>query len=321
MDWKRFIKRLVFIFLSAFVLMFFSEFYFLNEEPAFSLIESLRNESAFLVLLGLLEFTALYAFFGYILFIAIDRFKVNTIVSLFLAGTLFGWWTEGVIIGVVYEAVPWSIAWPSIGWHAIVDVLFGYYFVRKLLQRNSYILTIFLAVGMGIFWGFWATWFWGEGVEAIAANDFILYAFVLTLILIAAYYLLDRLQPDSIRVTTVGIIIFGIMSLVGLVLITFSFGILPWVTMVPLTLLTLYLLQKRKTDISGTILSNQLGGKTKLLNVLILFLMPITASIVYRWIYLNDLRLPIGEIIPPLLMIIGALTYLLATMQILLKKR
>ena len=320
MNWKKHIKRLLYIFLSAFVLMFFSEYFFLNEEPAISLIESLRNESSFQVLLGLLEFTMIYAFFGYILFIAVDRFKINDLFSLFLAGILFGWWTEGIIIGVVYEAIPWSIAWPSIGWHAVVDVLVGYYFVRKILQKNNYLLTTALAIGMGIFWGFWATWFWGEGVEAIASNDFSLYAFFLTAILIASYFLLDRLQPKEIHITNLGIVIFSVLSLAGLILISFQFGILPWITLAPLTILTFFLLHQNRSESHSNILSTRLAGKAKLLNVSLLFLMPIIASILYRWIYANDIQLPIGEIIPPLLMVIGGAAYIISILRILIRK-
>jgi hypothetical protein len=314
------LKRLLYFFLSGFILMFYSEYFFVNESPAFTLIESLTDQPLALVILGLLEFSAIYTFFGYILFITIDRFRINDLGSLFLAGILFGWWTEGIIIPVVYEAMPITIVWPSIGWHALVDVLFGWFFLRKLLQRNNYLLTMLVAVGMGLFWGVWASWFWGPGFESFSPDGFMFFTFFLTGFLMLAYFTLDQLRPNSFHVTRLELILFVLLSLAGLFLLSFSIGILPWIILVPLVGFVLFLLHRSRSDSTQTILNTYFTGRTKSLNALLLLFMPGLASLVYRWVYDNQIQLPLSEILPIFLTLLGSILFLLVSFKVILKK-
>lgn len=150
--------RLISVFGSALVLLFFSEFFFVNEGPVLSLLQS---DGAKIPLL-LAEMVAFYSIFTYILLIAIDRFSVRTMAGLVLVGALFGWATEALIVPVVHEAPPVTWIFPSIGWHALIDVVVGWYVLRVAMRRLSWPLLSAVFIGTGLIWAFWATWYWTE---------------------------------------------------------------------------------------------------------------------------------------------------------------
>ena len=148
---------------SALVLMFYSEFYFLNEAPANLIAPGLTSAPLILLLLPG------YCLFAYLFLIVLDRFRVATISGLFLAGAIFGWATEALFVPIVYEAPPVSFFFPSVGWHALIDVLAGWYLLRLAMRRLSFPVLAGLFALLGVSWGLWATWGWEGGGDAALA--------------------------------------------------------------------------------------------------------------------------------------------------------
>ncbi|HIH97249.1 MAG TPA: hypothetical protein HA348_07245 [Thermoplasmata archaeon] len=68
-----------------------------------------------IVMLKVLVLQNWYVLPPYIFLLVVEKFQVKNIWSLFLAGSLYGWAVEGVIVPVMYEALPWSISWTSLG--------------------------------------------------------------------------------------------------------------------------------------------------------------------------------------------------------------
>ena len=141
------------------VLLFFSEFFFLNEGPVGDLVA--WRPAARLALIG--ELALYYVLFALPMLAALRWFRVRSWTGLFLAACLYGWATEGVLIPVVYENLPWSYSWTSIGWHVLIDVFVGLVLLPRALAARQVWVAPAACLTLGIAWGYWATWIWVDG--------------------------------------------------------------------------------------------------------------------------------------------------------------
>ena len=155
-----FAHRLAAVVGAALVLQFFSEFYFMNEGPAAAAARGL------VALPEMAELTAWYGLFAYVFLIVLDRCAVRSLAGLLLAGSIFGWAVEGLVIPMVYEAPPLSFLWPSVSWHALIDVIAGWFLLRLAMRRLAWPWLALLFAGLGVAWAFWASWTWGGTGEA-----------------------------------------------------------------------------------------------------------------------------------------------------------
>jgi len=165
----------------GYILMFFSEFLFVNVYPHFDL-------------LGVFPMWLAYSIEAYIFLAVVEHFRVRNIWALFLAGAIYGWLLEGVVVQTMYVVFPFQIAFTGLSWHALIDVLIGWYLVRRMLFGGSPFCIFLLATLIGLFWGFWAIWVWQEH-EMLSVGEFTLLAFGTALPLIPAYWQLNRLGP------------------------------------------------------------------------------------------------------------------------------
>ena len=149
------------------VLLFFSEFFFLNEGPVEDVVAA--GPGARIALLG--ELALYYAAFAIPMLAALCWFGVRSWTGLFLAACLYGWATEGVLIPVVYENLPWSYSWTSIGWHVLIDVFVGLVLLPRALAARRVWVAPGACIALGVAWGYWATWLWVEGT-GLAPEDF-----------------------------------------------------------------------------------------------------------------------------------------------------
>ena len=203
---------------SALVLMFFSEFYFLNEAPVKLIAPGPASAPLMLLLLPG------YCLFAYLFLIVLDRFRVATIPGLFLAGAVFGWATEALFVPIVYEAPPVSFFFPSVGWHAWIDVLVGWYLLRLAMRRLSFPVLAGLFALAGIGWGLWATWAWqGDGGAALVYSmaEFRNVVLIASASWIAGTYLADlgmtrRFRASRGEVGLAGLAGLGLFTVMGL---------------------------------------------------------------------------------------------------------
>jgi hypothetical protein len=292
------LQRIAMALASGFVLMFYSEFYFLNEDPGAEFAALWRsNPVGLFPWLG--EFSFFYATWGSVMLTYIGLFRVRSFWSLIIAGAIFGWAVEGIMITVMYLDLPGSIIWPSVGWHALVDVLVGWYLIRRVLHRNNYLLTALVAAALGIFWGVWSTWYWVDlprdvmEVPPLPADVFAPYAFVLTGLLILAYIVMDKYGGLEFRPTRIEI---------GLLMIWhgawFALGAAVQapaaVLILPALLLgaSVLLWRNRRSETRPSILTT-LSGRVRWGQYAVLLLMPVCAIPVYWLMYDYDVRLPV----------------------------
>ena len=137
-----------------------------------------------------------YSLTGFILLSIIGHFRARSIWAVFLAGAAFGWLTEGLVVQTAYEDLPLSLSFTGLAWHALISVLVGWWLMRKILRRG-FRPTLYLSALIGLAYGLWAIHWWQApdgGISSIP--DFSLYSLLPALLLLAAYWFVDRYLPE-----------------------------------------------------------------------------------------------------------------------------
>ena len=144
--------------------------------------------------------------------LTIDYFKINTIWGLFLAGAYYGWILEGIFRQTMYSNFPFYISWLGLGWHALISVLFVYYFFRKsMIELNRKNIVIF-SISIGVLWGVFQAG-WAQVTSIIeSATIFFAYSLAITLIFMlavfgAAYFYTDEFKPGIKELSLFSIIL------------------------------------------------------------------------------------------------------------------
>ncbi len=183
----RILKQILGILATGYILLYYSELMFwARVRPGDSLKDWVST-------------WLLYSLLGYILLTLIARFRVSGIWALFLAGAVFGWLAEGLVVQTAYESLPLSISFTGLAWHALISVCAGWYAVRRAL-RSGLRPTLGWAAGIGLAYGFWAIAWWLEPDGGKATPyEFAIYSFSGSLLLVIAYWIHDRTVPGFFK--------------------------------------------------------------------------------------------------------------------------
>jgi len=294
-------SRLLTIYGTALILMFFSEYFFFNESPAQGVIRIVSGGGS-ASLFGYIEFSLFYALFSVWLLFPIYFFKIRSFWALYLAAGFFGIATEGVVIPLIYTE---SLIWPALSWHVLADVILGWYLVRLLLTKNEPFYTIPLAVAMGLFWAFWAPW------THVGADPFIpepaqFTGFVLftSLGALGGYFILNLVRQKEFKPTGLEFGVFGCLTLV--LWIPMLIG--AWLPMIgakpvnsfllPVYLgVSLYTLHRHGRLETRENLLAVVRPEIAWWNFLLMALMPVTAIIAYPFFYRHGFFPPTGFIV------------------------
>jgi hypothetical protein len=180
----RILKPLLSILATGYILMYFSEILFWSRpRPGDGLP-------------GWLGTCLVYSLTGFILLSIIGHFRARSIWALFLAGAVFGWLTEGLVVQTAYEDLPLSLSFTGLAWHALISVLAGWWILRRALQGGLNPALGFSAI-IGLGYGLWAINWWLQADGGISPfPTFAVYSLVATLPVMAAYAIVDRLLPE-----------------------------------------------------------------------------------------------------------------------------
>jgi hypothetical protein len=182
-------RRLLLILSTGYILMYFSEHMFWarfrpGEDGAANYI------SAYFA----------YCLAGYAVLAVLSIFRVRRAAAVFLAGAVFGWLVEGVIVGTTYEMLPLSISFTGLAWHAPLSVGIGLWALPEILSRRPRVLLP-AAVGIGLFFGAWGIhWMTSEAEYHASIPEFVLFAGVTTGLLITALAVFTALRRSSTRI-------------------------------------------------------------------------------------------------------------------------
>jgi hypothetical protein len=226
-----------------------------------------------------------YSTLAYLFLSTVWLFRVNNVWSVFLAGAVYGWLTEGGLIHTLYgteESAPFpiSISITALSWHALISVLVGWYATACAITTSRPRWLAVISTCVGVFWGCWATFLWKENPPVITpVAHFLSYAIGITILLAGAWWLDFRVGVTRFRPGWVG----TILSLV--ILGTFyvqhvrRLGWMPLVilpTVLSVALVPLWLHRQRQACATAV-----MGNRPVRSNLWFLFLMPIAATVVY----------------------------------------
>jgi hypothetical protein len=325
---ERFRNRIAMAAGSTLIIWFFSEMFFLNESELFYAYSRLPVFSDLLIFITdfLIVFLLFYGLFTLWLLIPIHLFRVRSIWALFLAGALCGWAIEG-ILPIMYAEMPGALLWPAGSWHVLVNVILGWYLLRKLLEKNRHLLTLIVFGALGLFWGFWGTWFWPlEGIGTIeeftaplTPADFTFFSLSSTFLLALGYYLLDRFAGTSFTPAKGEIWLWAGISALGLIFLA-QFYALIFCVLVGIVML---ILRRNKNFETREPIFNAFTPGIQFTNFLLIFVMPVMANLTYPFYLANNISANkyIGLILFPIILASAGMFFVSAAMILRMKKK
>ncbi len=305
------IRRFLQVIATGYILMFFSEnLFWARLRPGNSVSDWLATWTA-------------YSLAAYIFLWIISYFRVRSFWALFLAGAVFGWTTEGVVVWTTYDSFPLQISWTGLAWHASISVMVGWYAVRMALQKKSALHTLRIAALIGFAYGLWAIYWWIEPDDGGKATitGFAAYSLVATTLSILAYRLYDWAAVEDYTPGLPGRIIVGLITLLYFVFVTIKASPVA-LYILPVLLLLTYIPLKRNKRIEtrGSILLEK-PKSVAIWNYLALFAIPAVAIAFYSFAYYANLKWHTNWVLYLITTPLGFIMYVVSTYKILKQKQ
>jgi hypothetical protein len=268
----------------GYLLVFYSEFLFYGQRSDPTLPIS--------PLVDLIPLLLAYSAMAYLLLSMIRFFRVQSLPGLLVAGAAYGWILEGMVVATMYEAIPFTISFTALAWHGPIDILLGLYWIPRQLQNSPPGKIALVFSGMGILWGFWLVWPWSEVGFGIQREVFLRFSLLTTGLLITAYWLLGRLDLKNFHPGRLPLILLGcLLALFYTQNAILNYGLLALILPFLLLLCGWALQQNRSRSPGGDILQD-IGQKPRPLNLILLWLLPLTAYLTYSIFLVNSWHPP-----------------------------
>lgn len=240
-----------------------------------------------------------YAVAAYLFLTVVAHFRVRSLAALYLAGAVYGWFLEGVIVQTMYDDFPLNLSFTGLAWHALISVIIGWGVVPASLSRGSSGRTAALSIALGAGYGLWALWWWTIEPPPAALANFAAYTLVLALALMLAYGLAPRLPLQAFHPGKAERGVLFVLAGAYFVAVTVSTQPLSLIVLPPLALVVLVALSRnrrnetRQDQIQAALASPSPGAG----QLLLLLLLPLTASTVYALADAIDARPPTGMLL------------------------
>ena len=284
---KAFGKRLALALATGMILLYFSELAFWARPIAGTLPPEI------------LPTYLVYSFSAYAFLTILAAFRARNPSGLFLAGALFGWLTEGVIVQTMYDDFPLGLSFTGLAWHASISVMLGWYAIPKAVQQDRPWPAARLATLIGLGYGLWAIWWWTEAPPPTPLPAFGAYVFGSTAILILAYAACGKLEmrpfsPSRLEQAVIALLVFAYYVIVTVPAQPLSLLVLP-----PLVFLTLFALRRNaQAEAAGDGMAAwRSGRRAPPANLVTLLVIPMTAFAAYGAALAFDARLPTGWLV------------------------
>lgn len=285
-----FLRSLGYVLFTGFIVGYFSEWMFWTGRPV---------EQG--VLIEWIPTWLLYSFITFLFLAVVDYFRVRTIWAVFLAGAIYGWLLEGIIVQTTYDDFPLNISFTALAWHAIISVWIGWYLLPRLMRTGKNLAWV--CIGLGIGFGIWSIGWWAE--TAIAPIESVaLYNFGFGFGLMIAYVGQNRLKLNINRkVVYAGIILLAIYY----ALVTIPTQPLALIVMPILLGITLITLRKNRRDEPENV--DLVSVPIPVKKALMVLWIPLMASLIYAGAVIGGVSVPSLQIVYVVLMPAGFLCF------------
>jgi hypothetical protein len=238
-----------------------------------------------------------YSLLAWVFLLLVRHFRIAAFPALFLAGAVFGWLDEGVVVDTLYgnatNPFPASISFTGLAWHALISVGLGWYWQGRVLTaaNSSKIAAFSVAVGLG--WGLWAGWWPGDvGRVNTSLAAFAGHTVLSSGLLILSWAGLSLARPDWFRPAKWEMpVLFGVVALFFLIIrlpaTPRSALILPPLLAACACGLVRNRIREQRPDLVDTFV-----GHIRTRCCFFLFLMPVTAIAVYAPVGVWGWKLP-----------------------------
>jgi len=252
-----------------------------------------------------------YCLLGWIFLDLVKSFRVASFSPLFLAGAVYGWAGEGVVVDTLYgnatKPFPLSISFTGLAWHALLSVAVGWHLVGNALTRERATRTAVISLVFGVCWGLWSVWWPAELGKEVDTTviGFANHAVFCSIPFLLSWLTLGLARPDWFQAGKVARSV--LWGLVGVVFLAARIPARPSAALILPTLLLVCAVglrrnarRERRPDLLDGML-----GQIRPRNVIALILMPLAAIAVYAACRSLNLLIPTNAVLYVLTMPVG----------------
>lgn len=223
-----------------------------------------------------------YSLMAFIFLRLVSYFRVKGVWALFLAGAVFGWLAEGVVVQTTYESLPLSISFTGLAWHALLTVCVGWYAISKVILAPSIWSGIKLASLIGLIYGFWAITWWVEPDGRISSiAEFAKFTFITSTLVIFAYWMANWSLSTPMKWNRGTTIVITILFVIYFFFVTVPASPIAIIILPVLMGFAFWGLRQNRIFESEGSLLELLHGRVPLRNYIGLIGLPVTSTIVY----------------------------------------
>lgn len=280
------------------------------------------DENVFFIALGLLP----YFIATYLVFLAVQYFKVSTLFEFVLMGALYGWLIEGIVAMTLFGSggivFPITISWTGLAWHMLLSVVVMLFWHHRVLAR-SFLGSAAFAVAFGLFWGIWSmTWFFETPPVVNPIPLFAVHAGFVVALMMFGHWLLGRRTVTAFLPPRMEWIPFVVIAGLYFCFVTIPFiGVSALVLPLLFLLLAMPLLLSRKRHDAPHILP-LLTTRVSIMNLASFILTPVVATILYALMTVGVITpYPVNMPIFIATSIVGVLVLVFAWLKVLLGKK
>ena len=183
----------------------------------------------------------------------------------------------------IFETVVISLSWTGLAWHALIGVLIGWYYLRKILEENRYLKTIVFSLLVGAFWGIWSVAWALETPPIVTTPDiYLLQGLFITAFFILSQWVFSKSNSFEFHASRKEKIFVLIILIAFFLALTVPYMKVISVILPVLFYLLYLILKKNKNSERRESVLTEIGGPVRWRNLLLLFIMPITAALIYN---------------------------------------
>ena len=311
---KSFLKRVLIVLTTGYILVYYGELVLWATPEREDLLGGVT-----------IDLWLQYSLVAYVFLCVASVFNARNVWAVVRAGAFFGWFEEGVVMqttcGTPDNSFPMSIAFTGLAWHALIGLFTGMVShaqgdgVKQSLQDHR------SGERNGIFFGFWAIYWWNEPPAPMKALlDAEKKGSLLVLLHRLSYpcpLLYNCVMPFVFKPGKLELWFFSVVTI-----LYYAFTTVPvapkalWVLQ-PLMATTFWALSKNRQVKSQADAISAFDAKVQPLNCTFLFVIPLIAVVIYFIGLVTDARLHTNMVVYYVFSTLGVMMWITSVVMVL----